>query len=124
MSIAALDQLRKQRTTRVSVLVDDEPVEFVVAKIKVGQQRALSAECVDDNGQIDLDKLYCRIAQMCVVEPVLSDDVIDEIDGDVFAALSVLIANHSGVSDAAKLINAPDFEEGSGGVRGFPAANA
>lgn len=121
MAVATTEQLRKPRTKTVKVEIDGEPVEFVIRKAKVGDQRRLSDECVSPDGSIDTDRLYCLTAQMCVVEPALTDEDIDEIDGDVFVALSVLIANHSGVSDAVKLI-VPDPEEGSGVVKSFPAA--
>lgn len=123
MARASIEQLRRSRTKTVEVLVDGAPVQFEIAKIKVGQQRKLAAECVSERGDIDLDRLHCMMAQMCVVDPVLSDEDIDEIDGDVFVALSVLIAEHSGVAEARNLI-AADPEEGSAEVKGFPAAGS
>lgn len=119
---ASPDRLCKPRTRIVEILVDGEPAEFVVRKLKVGEQKRLAAECINDAGQIDTDLMVCMIAEMCVVEPALTADDIDEIDADVFAALSVEIAKHSGVSDAADLIVA-DPQEGAAAAKSFPAAS-
>lgn len=120
MARASIDKLKASRTREVEIIVDDEPVSFEIAKIKVGQQKRLMTECVDQYGNIDTDKLYCLTAQMCVVDPPLSNEDIDEIDGDVFAALSVKISEHSNVSDPTKLLVA-DPKEGSEAVKRFPA---
>jgi hypothetical protein len=117
---ASIEQLRKARTATVTILVDGEPAEFVIRKIKVGEQKRLTVECVDEQGRVDTDKLYCLIAQMCTVAPELSDADVDEMDADIFTALSVEIAAHSGVEDARRLVVA-DPKEGSA-LKSFPAA--
>lgn len=119
----SLDKLKASRTRTVKILVDDVEEEFVIQKIKVGQQRRLQTDCVRDDGSIDVDKLYVQTAVMCTVEPSLSEDDVDDIDGDVFVALSLEIAKHSGVSDAMNLIVSGAEVEGASAVKGFPASD-
>lgn len=118
---AALDQLRKSRTTEVVVDIDGEPASFLVQKIKVGQRKRLSAECVDEHGVIDLEQAAALACEMCVVEPALTAEDVAEMDVDVFLELSAHIARHTGLSSIQQAAIA-DPEEGSAVVKSFPSA--
>lgn len=123
---ASIEQLRRARTKTVVVDVPDDdgvvPTEFVISKIKVGQRKRLASECVDEHGMLDLEHAARLACEMCVVDPKLTADDIDEIDLDVFLDLSAEIATHSNLATLAQAAT-PDPEEGSDAVKSFPASD-
>jgi hypothetical protein len=118
--VANIDQLTRARTKTVTVDVDGEPLAFEISKLKVGQRKRLGDECVDEDGILDLEHVARLAAEMCVVQPSLTAEVIDAIDLDVFLALADEIATHSNLRGLTQMASA-DAEEGAAEAKSFLA---